>query len=65
MSVVLEYADRKGTLEVFPSRGQLNFSIKSPAEPALLEFKMLQRLPGANLSFECSRLPQHIEVADR
>ena len=38
-SVSLKYADKKGTFKVFPSRGQLDFSIKGLAEPALLELK--------------------------
>lgn len=33
--VSLKYADKKDTLKVFPSRGQLDFSIKGLAEPAL------------------------------
>ena len=37
--VSVKYAYRNDTLKAFSSRGQLDFSIKGPAEPAFLEFK--------------------------
>ena len=37
--VPVKYAYRKDTLKAFSSRGQLDFSIKGPAEPAFLELK--------------------------
>ena len=38
-SVSHKYADKKGTLKVFPSRGQLDFSIEGLSELALLALK--------------------------
>lgn len=38
-TLFIKYADKKGTLKVFPSRGQLDFSIKGLPESALVDLK--------------------------
>lgn len=38
-TLTIKYADKKGTLKVFPSRGQLDFSIKGLPEIALIDLK--------------------------